>query len=525
MAIRNRRLSACSPSANARLKALEQCPCFVGVVIAHVTKQRHLFPIFSAPVIRARHSRLAGAVIPKFSKILGSCFEEAAQIPSDTRKNKAFASFPSWWSHSRSDRSPTKSGKRSTFVSRSNDKLGDYVLSKINISSLQGTATMYIYSKRQRFTGFFACVFLSLFSHSMLLTHSVLAQDVAASGLANAKAEMSKLLKLPSENAAREKSKAYIPTLQECAQVFEAEIAESVFNYIQQSAEAGEFVIGAPPNYSKLKLTAVTTDEIRTWSGAAAQEMAGGWKRIRESVLPGHTMYIVRFVEPGKDSGIRYDGLIRLKDKWVFFPKAWRHTNPVKAIADPPMNDSVAEPKKDNSIAGMSPKQAAFELGWRMAVAATLNANGGEDEIVNKEFRKAKLLSMATIAMELKALPALENDGNMARAFAYILNSPGDEIESKLKEKHGAGATAAFRAANRAVILLSMYSADKTDTLSASATASIKSDLKTCGVPKEVTAKLLGLLDQTAPRSEVVQEIFAYHTNVFNSLGPFKAPK
>ena len=377
---------------------------------------------------------------------------------------------------------------------------------------------MSIYSRCRRITQFFACVFIAL------LVHEVRGQEVASPDLA-AKAEVSKFLNLPSEEAAREKSKAYIPTREDCAQVFAPDIAESVYNYFQEASASGEFVIGAPPRYSEVKLTAVSTDEINTWSGTAAKEMAGGWKRIRSSVLPGHTMYIVRFVKPGEDQGMRFDGLIKLKDKWVFFPKAWRHAQGVQAMPKLPESPTESAVEKDDNIAGMAPKQAAFELGWRMAVAATLHANQAEQEVVDEEFRKAKLLTMAMLGIELQELPALEPEANYARAIGYILNTPGKQMEEKLIEKYGPTAPAGFRAANRAVILLSFYFADKEDTLSASASSAMKRDLKTCGVPDEVTAKLFGLLEQNAPRSEVTKAIFAYHTDVFNTLGPFQAPK
>ena len=183
---------------------------------------------------------------------------------------------------------------------------------------------MSVFLQCRRTAQCLACLFLAMIVHDSLFVHDARGQD-AGPHLGSAKAEMSKFLGLPSEEAAREKSKSYIPTREDCAQVFTPDTAESVFNYFQKAAADGEFVIGAPPAYTEVKLTAVTTDEIGSWSGTAAKEMAGGWKRIRNSVLPGHTMYIVRFVKPGKDSGMRYDGLIKLNDKWVMFPKAWRH--------------------------------------------------------------------------------------------------------------------------------------------------------------------------------------------------------
>ena len=135
------------------------------------------------------------------------------------------------------------------------------------------------------------------------------------------------------------------------------------------------------------------------------------------------------------------------------------------------------------------------------------------------------MLTMGTLGIELKHLPALDNEGNLANALNYILNAPGEQLEAKLNEEYGPAGPAAFRAANRAVILLSFYLADKEDTLSASASGAMKRDLKTCGVPEEVTAKLFGLLEQNAPRSEVTQAIFAYHKDVFNTLGSFQAPE
>jgi hypothetical protein len=59
-------------------------------------------------------------------------------------------------------------------------------------------------------------------------------------------------------------------------------------------------------------------------TGPDLRDLAGGYRKKVGHFRPGVAIYGFKYVEPGKDSGMRYDGLIRVRDTWIFIPKAWR---------------------------------------------------------------------------------------------------------------------------------------------------------------------------------------------------------
>ncbi|MEO3388660.1 hypothetical protein [Mesorhizobium sp. CAU 1741] len=59
-------------------------------------------------------------------------------------------------------------------------------------------------------------------------------------------------------------------------------------------------------------------------TGPDLRDLAGGYRKYIEHFRPGTTIYGFKYVKPGEDSGMRYDGIIRVNDAWIFIPKAWR---------------------------------------------------------------------------------------------------------------------------------------------------------------------------------------------------------
>lgn len=58
--------------------------------------------------------------------------------------------------------------------------------------------------------------------------------------------------------------------------------------------------------------------------GPALRDLPGGYSQQIGHFREGVQIYSFKYVEPGKTSGMAYDGLIRLDGNWVFIPKAWR---------------------------------------------------------------------------------------------------------------------------------------------------------------------------------------------------------
>ncbi len=74
---------------------------------------------------------------------------------------------------------------------------------------------------------------------------------------------------------------------------------------------------------TQLLLWSATIEDIKYGTGDASK-FPGGYKMIHDKIEPGHTIYRFKFVQPGKNIGMAFDGLVKVNGRWVIFPKPWR---------------------------------------------------------------------------------------------------------------------------------------------------------------------------------------------------------
>ncbi|GAA3227660.1 hypothetical protein ACFO1B_22070 [Dactylosporangium siamense] len=91
--------------------------------------------------------------------------------------------------------------------------------------------------------------------------------------------------------------------------------AANLWNDAKLTADAGQ---------TQLQVFKATSDEIRSWSPTAEANFPGGYQQAGPHLKPGFTWYRWRYAEPGKDSGMAYDGLVHVNGHWVWTPKPWR---------------------------------------------------------------------------------------------------------------------------------------------------------------------------------------------------------
>ena len=118
-------------------------------------------------------------------------------------------------------------------------------------------------------------------------------------------------------------SKQLRPTSADYAAVFDAESSGKVAAVYDPAWEGGQMVVAPKAGQTEVKVFSATSDEMKSWSGNAA-EFAGGWKDVAPKLKPGLKIYRFKFVEPGKDLGMAFDGLIYVNGNWRIFPKPWR---------------------------------------------------------------------------------------------------------------------------------------------------------------------------------------------------------
>jgi hypothetical protein len=118
-------------------------------------------------------------------------------------------------------------------------------------------------------------------------------------------------------------SKQLRPTSADYAAVFDADSSAKVAAVYDPAWEGGQLVVAPKAGQTEVKVFSATSDEMKSWSGNAA-EFAGGWKDVAPKLKPGLKIYRFKFVEPGKDLGMAFDGLIYVNGNWRIFPKPWR---------------------------------------------------------------------------------------------------------------------------------------------------------------------------------------------------------
>ena len=118
-------------------------------------------------------------------------------------------------------------------------------------------------------------------------------------------------------------SKQLRPTAADYTAVFESDVSTKVASLHGPAWDSGQLVIAPKAGQTEVKVFSTTSDEMKSGSGTA-MDFPGGWKQIAPKLKPGLKIYRFKFVEPGKDLGMAFDGLIYVNGNWRIFPKPWR---------------------------------------------------------------------------------------------------------------------------------------------------------------------------------------------------------
>ncbi|MCP4156460.1 MAG: hypothetical protein GY757_52590 [bacterium] len=77
------------------------------------------------------------------------------------------------------------------------------------------------------------------------------------------------------------------------------------------------------PGQTELLLWKATVNELKNSTGDA-KYFPGGYKNVMHHIRPGQTIFRFKFVKPGSDIGMAFDGLVFINGHWVLIPKPWR---------------------------------------------------------------------------------------------------------------------------------------------------------------------------------------------------------
>ena len=111
------------------------------------------------------------------------------------------------------------------------------------------------------------------------------------------------------------------PTPEDVRAVYAEPLASSLID-----AYDGLFVPGAviqpKPGQTELLSIFTTTGALKRGDPVLA-EFPGGYKDVLDYIVGDVPIARFKFVEPGEDLGLAFDGLVHVNGRWVFMPKPW----------------------------------------------------------------------------------------------------------------------------------------------------------------------------------------------------------
>ena len=123
---------------------------------------------------------------------------------------------------------------------------------------------------------------------------------------------------------ARAMALALKPSTADYRAVFVDEVAAKAESNYEKLWSDPKAAITASPANTELKLSKATTDELQKWTSNAEAEFPGAYKRVADRFKLGLTVYRWKYVKPGEQLGMAYDGLVHVNGHWAWFPKPWR---------------------------------------------------------------------------------------------------------------------------------------------------------------------------------------------------------
>ncbi len=80
------------------------------------------------------------------------------------------------------------------------------------------------------------------------------------------------------------------------------------------------------PGQDAIYLVYSTTDKLIAGS-TQLQAFPGGYKKVLQYMNPGFPIVRFKFVKKGEMTGLAFDGLVFVNDRWVLIPKPWKFAN------------------------------------------------------------------------------------------------------------------------------------------------------------------------------------------------------
>ncbi len=77
------------------------------------------------------------------------------------------------------------------------------------------------------------------------------------------------------------------------------------------------------PGQTQVWIRTALTEDFVAWN-RAGQEFPGGYRKLAPHLAPGLAWVAWKYVAPGDFTGLSFDGMVLLDDRFVWFPQPWR---------------------------------------------------------------------------------------------------------------------------------------------------------------------------------------------------------
>ena len=115
---------------------------------------------------------------------------------------------------------------------------------------------------------------------------------------------------------------AILPTEAEVHMVYKDPLASRMAEGYAKALTTG-IKFGPKPGQDALLLVYATTAQLQR-GDAVLREFPGGYKNVVQFFKRNVPIVRFKFVKQGETTGMAFDGLIYVNDRWVIMPKPWR---------------------------------------------------------------------------------------------------------------------------------------------------------------------------------------------------------
>ena len=116
------------------------------------------------------------------------------------------------------------------------------------------------------------------------------------------------------------------PTLEDCKAFYKDEaVAKKAFDFYSKESGQESSIIKPGAGQKESIVAFATTEDLqkKVWKAKVKEIFPAGYADAAPFLNPGIKVFVIKFVDQNKTSGIVYDGFAYVNSHWKVFPKPW----------------------------------------------------------------------------------------------------------------------------------------------------------------------------------------------------------